>query len=122
MVVYFQNRALVIRWSSLRSSALFKLYKTTLVDADCEQTVKGKRILIAILTKRYRYGQLSSEVFFKIFDTKISPVLMYGADIWGIEYQHAVEKVHYYACKLYMCVMLNSSNDAILGECGRFPL
>ena len=51
-----------------------------------------------------------------------SPFVMYGAEILGIEYQHAVEKVHYYACKHYMCVRLNSSNDAILGECGRFPL
>ena len=47
---------------------------------------------------------------------------MYGAEIWGIVYQLAVENVHYYACKRYVCVRLNSSNDAILGEGGRFSL
>ena len=70
----------------------------------------------------YNYGQLSREVFFKMFDTKISPILMYGSEIWGIEYRQVVETIHHYACKRYMCVRLNSTNDAVLGECGRFPL
>ena len=35
-----------------------------------EQAVKEKRILISILSKLYNYGQLSREVFFKIFDKK----------------------------------------------------
>ena len=87
-----------------------------------EQAVKAKRILISILSKLYNDGQLSREVFFKIFDTKISPILMYGSEIWGIEYRQVVETIHHYACKRYMCVRLNSTNDAVLGECGRFPL
>ena len=36
----------------------------------CEQAAKAKRILISILSKLYNYGQLSSEVFFKMFDEK----------------------------------------------------
>ena len=47
---------------------------------------------------------------------------MYGAEIWGIDYQQIIERIHFYACKRYMCARLNSSNDAVLGECGRFPL
>ena len=47
---------------------------------------------------------------------------MYGAEIWDTDYQQAVERVHYYACKHYMCVRLNYSNDAVLGDCGRFPV
>ena len=39
-----------------------------------EQVVKGKRVLIAVLSKLYQYGQLPKDVFFKIFDTKICPV------------------------------------------------
>ena len=52
----------------------------------------------------------------------LSPVLMYGAEIWGTYYKQAVEIVHYYACERYMCVRLNSTNDAVLVECGRFPM
>ena len=87
-----------------------------------DQAIKGKRVLISVLSKLYQYGQLTKEVFFKIFDTKISPVLLYGAEIWGVEKQIAIERVHYYACKRYMCVQTNSCNDAVLGDCGRFPL
>ena len=61
-----------------------------------EQAVKAKRILISILSKLYNYGQLSSEVFFKIFDTKISPILMYGSEIWGTEYKQVVKNIHQY--------------------------
>ena len=57
-----------------------------------------------------------------IIITKISPVLLYGAEIWGVEKQIVIERVHYYACKRYMCVQTNSCNDAVLGDCGRFPL
>lgn len=77
---------------------------------------------MSILSKLYRYGQLNNEVFLKIFDTKVLPVLTYGSEIWGIDYQLAVERVQYYACKRYMCVKLNSSNDAVMAESGRFPL
>ena len=27
-----------------------------------------------------------------------------------------------YACKRYMCVNLKTSNDAVLGDCGRYPM
>ena len=29
----------------------------------------------------------------KIFDTKISPILMYGSEIWGVKYYESIEKV-----------------------------
>ena len=45
-------------------SSLNVTRQLTLTQMACEQAVKGKRILIAILAKLYRYGQLSSEGFF----------------------------------------------------------
>ena len=61
-------------------------------------------------------------MFFKIFDTKICPILLYGSELWGIEKQVAIERVQTYACKRYMCVNLKTSNDAVLGDCGRYPM
>ena len=52
-----------------------------------EQAVIAKRFLISILSKLYNYGQLSSEVFFQFFYARISPILMYGSEIWGTEYK-----------------------------------
>ena len=87
-----------------------------------DQAIKGKRVLVSLLTKLYHYGQLPKEVFFKMFDSKISPVLLYGSELWGVDSQKAIERVHVYACKRYMCVKLNASNDAVLGDCGRYPM
>jgi hypothetical protein len=69
-----------------------------------EQAYKAKRVLISILSQLYDYGQLSPKVFFNIFDTKISPILLYGSEIWGIHKFIQPEIVHNYACKRYLCV------------------
>ena len=87
-----------------------------------DQATKGKHVLVSILSKLYRYGQLTNNVFFKIFDTKVLPILMYGAEIWGIQARHEVERVQHYACKHYLCARQNSTNDAVMGDCGRYPL
>lgn len=87
-----------------------------------EQSLKAKRILISILNKLYKYGQLTRHVYFNIFDTKVTPVLLYGAEIWGTRRQESIETVHNYACKRYMCVKQRASNMAVLGDCGRHPL
>ena len=32
--------------------------------------------------------------YFKLFDTMITPVLIYGSDIWGTDYTDIIEYVH----------------------------
>ena len=86
-----------------------------------DQATKGKRVLVSILSKLYRYCQLTNNVFFKIFDTKVLPILMYGAEIWGIQARQEVERVQHYACKRCLCARQNSTNDAVMGDCGRYP-
>lgn len=51
-----------------------------------------------------------------ILDTKIPPLLLYGTEVWGTDCQNAVERVHNYACKRYMCIRLK----AVLGDCWPF--
>ena len=58
-----------------------------------ELCIKGKRILISILSSLYNSGQLPKTVFFKIFDTKICPQLLYGAEVWGLENYVDLERV-----------------------------
>ncbi|MEW8548219.1 MAG: reverse transcriptase family protein [Candidatus Thiodiazotropha sp.] len=87
-----------------------------------DQATKAKRVLISLLNSLYDLGQLPKDIFFKIFDRKISPLLLYGSEIWGCLKRESVELVHRYACKRYMCVSLKACNAAVLGDCGRFPL
>ena len=65
---------------------------------------------------------LSLKLYFKIFDTKIIPILLYGAEIWGMKINDQLEKVHLYACKKYLGVKNNTPTVMIYGETGRYPL
>ena len=44
-----------------------------------DQATKAKRVLISL----YNLGQLPKDVLFKLFDRKLSPVLLYGDEIWA---------------------------------------
>ena len=41
-----------------------------------DQATKAKRVLISLLNSLYNLGQLRKDVFFKLFDRKVSPVLL----------------------------------------------
>jgi len=60
--------------------------------------------------------------FYKIFDTKICPQLLYGSEIWGANRYDDLERVQIYACKRFMCSKQNASNAAVLGDCARHSL
>ena len=83
-----------------------------------DQATKAKRVLISLLNSLYNLGQLPKDVFFKLFDRKVSPVLLSGSEIWGFTKREPIEVVHRYACKRY----LYACNAAVLGDCGRFPI
>ena len=83
---------------------------------------KGKRALISILQSLSEYGNLSKTAFFKIFDTKVCPMLLYGSELWGLKQFECIEKIHYDACKRFIKVPLKTCNFGILRECGRYPL
>ena len=59
---------------------------------------------------------------FDLFDKVVVPVLCYGSEVWGYERQERIERVHTKFCKRVLGVSNNTSNVAVLGECGRYPL
>ena len=42
--------------------------------------------------------------------------------MWGVQTMNCIESVHTYACKRFLRVPTNSSNDAVLGDLGRYPI
>ena len=65
---------------------------------------------------------LTRQTFFKIFDIKIQPILMYASEIWGTVRLDGIEKVHMMACKRFLGVPLRTPNKMVYGELGRYPL
>ena len=90
---------------------------------------KALRALYKI-RKQLDFHKLSPKVATKIFDSIISPILLYNSEVWGAYEKNdfnkwdntEIEKTHLKFCKLYLGVNKNASNIACRGELGRFPL
>ena len=62
------------------------------------------------------------ETLFKLFDKIVDPVLCCGAEVWGYEKHERIERIHTTFCKRVLGVSYSTSNVAVLGDCGRYPL
>ena len=64
-----------------------------------EQVSKAKRVLVSMLNSLYNLGQFQKDVFFKLFDRLVSPVFLYGFEIWGFTKREPIEVVQ----AIYVC-------------------
>ncbi|XP_078607973.1 uncharacterized protein LOC144879949 [Branchiostoma floridae x Branchiostoma japonicum] len=96
------------------SGRWFKAQETLAAQASKATFLLKKRI--------HKFGAISPELVFKLFDTMILPVLMYGCEIWGFHTGNQLEIVHNKFCKFYLGVGQNTPNIAVRGELGRHPL
>jgi hypothetical protein len=86
-------------------------------------SAKAKRGVITILKILWQLDDQSPKLFFKLFDGQIQPMLMYGAEVWGLMADHnRIEKVHLYALKRLLNVSIFTPNTLVYGETGRYPL
>ena len=85
-------------------------------------TAQAKKSLNSINSYRYMYGPLTHYDYFKVFDSMVKPILCYGSELWGYSYRSTVENTQISACKQFLGVGKNTSNQMALGECGRYPL
>ncbi len=84
--------------------------------------LQAKNISCCVLKSLYMLNPLPYDLFFKIFDSKISPILLYGCEIWGVDIFKEVEAVHMFCCKRFLNVKRSTSNHVVRGECGRYPM
>ena len=96
--------------------------KRSFATAVADMAVRGKRSVNEILRTLRSIGCNSPDVFFKLFDTQVVPLLMYSAEIWGHEKYNKLEQVQLYACKRFLRITDRTTNDIVYGELGRFPL
>ena len=87
-----------------------------------EAKLRGKKGTNEILGILGKMGCSSPDIFFKLFDSQVVPLVLYGSEIWGYKSCTQLEQVHLYACKRFLHVRNKSANDIVYGELGRFPL
>jgi hypothetical protein len=89
-----------------------------------------RAILINATRRKLDINKLSPKLGIKIFDSIISPILLYNSEIWGAFINHdfrkwdqsPTEKNHLKFCKTYLGVNRKATNIASRGELGKFPL
>ena len=59
---------------------------------------QASKALFAVKSKLSRFGGVNLSVLFKIFDSKILPILLYGSEIWFSHASPDIEKVHNQFC------------------------
>lgn len=101
--IYFTNR--------------LSMYK--MAEAMC---TKAKKVLLYIFSSLQDVPCLPYKTFFKIFDSKIASIILYGSELWGLHDTQCIETIQLCACKRFLNVNTSSCNDAILGDLGRFPM
>ena len=69
------------------------------------------------------YDNHSLDVFFKIFDSQIQPIMSYGSEIWGLDKaSQYCENVHLFAMKRALSVNKCTPNDLVYYELKRYPV
>ena len=85
--------------------------------------MKAKKGIIGILRTLWSIGEHSPAIFFKLFDCQITPILTYGAEIWGLSgNQEIIERVHLFALKRFLGVHPKTPRHLVYGDTGRYPL
>ena len=82
-----------------------------------DQALRACHNLLYIFDKLDCKIQMKSE----LFDKMITPILLYGSEVWGIYCKKEIDKLHIKFCKYVLDVKTQTSNFAVYGELGRFP-
>ena len=92
--------------------------------ATCKDVAsKAKRALLYIIQRLRQHNNSSLNVFIKIFDAQVQPIMQYGSEIWGLDKAaNECEKVHLYALKKFLNVDMKTPNDFVYTEMARYPI
>ena len=80
-------------------------------------SIKGKAAVVQTMRPLKKICT-SPSVIFKIFDMQIQPIILYGAEIWGVNNCEKIEKIHLYMFKSFLNVTYRTRNLMIYGDTG----
>ena len=87
--------------------------RTKLVD-------QAQKAMYVLFTNTY-YLAIPVDLQLKLFDSLVTPIILYCSEIWGFECISNIEKHHLQFCKRVLSVRSSTSNFMVYGELGRFP-
>ena len=88
------------------------------VKALSDQALRATNCLLSLF-KRVSFD-LKTKI--SLFDSLVTPILLYGSEVWGMQGFDCIDKVHIKFLKILLGVRPQTPNYAVYGELGRFPL
>lgn len=82
---------------------------------------QARKAMYSVLRKSKKLG-LTIDLQLQLFDNLVTPILLYGAEIWGCGNNDIIEKLHLKYCRMLLRVNNSTSKCMVYGELGRFPL
>ena len=55
--------------------------------------LQAQKSINAFKSFRIMFGRFPAQEYFRIFDSMLKPILVYGSEIWGTEYSETIERV-----------------------------
>ena len=89
----------------------------------CNQYISevGNKTLFTLLRKARKLN-LPVDLVSQLFDVMVSPVLLYGCEIYAPYPHFEIERIHLKFCKYLLGVSSRTTNVMVYGELGRMPL
>jgi hypothetical protein len=90
---------------------------------DMNYTVKevakcASRALSLLIAKYRQCGDMAYDVYRKLYESTVEPILLYGAPIWGLYGKRVISIIQNRACRFFLGVQKSTANCAIQGEMG----
>ena len=83
---------------------------------------RAKAASIHVLKSLRKLTFVTPDLFFKVFDAQIQPILLYGSEVWGLNVCKQIETVHLFSLKWFLGVSSRSPNAMVYGDTSRYPL
>ena len=96
--------------------------KMSLVKCSSAMIAKAKKACYSILRSLSKLNCCNLNIFCKLFDAKVLPILSYGSELFGMIENVEIERVHTNAMKRFLNVSTQCSNTLLYYETGRYPV
>ena len=70
----------------------------------------------------YMHNSKCVNIMLDLLDKIVLPILLYGSQIWGTDWDDVIEKVHISFCKRIRHVNAKTPNTVVLKKLGRYPV
>ena len=84
-------------------------------------TQSASRAIGLVIAKCKFIGVVPYNVFSKLYETVVWPVINYSAPVWGFHSYSCIDAVHNRAMRFYLGVGKYTPNDAVAGDMGWKP-